>query len=73
MTRSNGNGHAAGRVLSQRHGRTNGLVPTPPEKGRTVLITGEAGYIGSVLTGRLLERGYNVLRDSDAGAVGCVL
>jgi nucleoside-diphosphate-sugar epimerase len=41
-------------------GRTNGLRASPPQKGRTVLITGGAGYIGSVLTGRLLERGYNL-------------
>jgi nucleoside-diphosphate-sugar epimerase len=57
MNRSNGNGHAAERFV---HGRTNGLAPNPPEKGRTVLITGGAGYIGTVLTGRLLDRGYNV-------------
>jgi nucleoside-diphosphate-sugar epimerase len=60
MTRSNGNGRPEGRFPRREAGRTNGLAPTPPEKGRTVLITGGAGYIGTVLTGRLLERGYNV-------------
>jgi nucleoside-diphosphate-sugar epimerase len=57
MTSTNGNGARSGRFPQTR---TNGLAPTPPEKGRTVLITGGAGYIGCVLTGRLLERGYNV-------------
>jgi nucleoside-diphosphate-sugar epimerase len=71
MTASNGNG----RPLNGRpaggsgfpgsrllHGSScrNGLAPNPPAKGRTVLVTGGAGYIGTVLTGRLLERGYNV-------------
>jgi nucleoside-diphosphate-sugar epimerase len=45
---------------SGRHGRGNGLSPEPPEPGRTVLVTGGAGYIGCVLTRRLVERGYRV-------------
>jgi nucleoside-diphosphate-sugar epimerase len=40
--------------------RTNGLAPEAPEPGQLILVAGGAGYIGSVLVGRLLDRGYRV-------------
>jgi nucleoside-diphosphate-sugar epimerase len=40
--------------------RSNGLAAEAPMPGQLVLITGGAGYIGTVLTGRLLKRGYRV-------------
>ena len=40
--------------------RGNGLSPEASAPGRLVLVTGAAGYIGCVLTERLLQRGYRV-------------
>src|SRR3954447_822337 len=58
---ANGNGHAgANGVAAPQRLRGNGLLERAPIPGQRVLITGGAGYIGCVLTERLLERGYRV-------------
>jgi len=40
--------------------RSNGLAAEAPMPGQLVLVTGGGGFIGSVLVGRLLSRGYRV-------------
>src|SRR3954451_17155770 len=40
--------------------RSNGLAPEAPDPDQLILVTGGAGYIGCVLTQRLLDRGYRV-------------
>jgi nucleoside-diphosphate-sugar epimerase len=46
--------------LAERNVRTNGLPADPPSRGRSILVAGGAGYIGCILTAKLLERGYRV-------------
>lgn len=40
--------------------RSNGLAPTAPNPDQTILVAGGAGYIGSILVPKLIDRGYRV-------------
>jgi nucleoside-diphosphate-sugar epimerase len=56
---TNGNAAAAAAAAAALD-RHNGLAATAPNPGELILVAGGAGYIGSVLVPRLVERGYRV-------------
>jgi nucleoside-diphosphate-sugar epimerase len=59
-TNQSSNGADGPRLLPGTDQRSNGLPPEAPQPGLRVLVAGGAGYIGCILSERLLERGYKV-------------
>jgi nucleoside-diphosphate-sugar epimerase len=47
-------------MASENTSHGNGLASEAPGSGLTICVTGGAGYVGCVLTERLLDRGYRV-------------